>query len=98
MARKKEEAEELPEKDIPDILEQITPFVESLAPRIIEYQKVRAPVIERWQWINFTVMMTILVSISLLAYFKVIDGSAVTGLIGAAIGYVFGGLYSQKNK
>ena len=91
------EQEYVGEKDISDALEQITPFIEKLAPQIIEYQKDRAPQIRRYQYINFTIMMTILLSVSILAYYKIIDGSAVTGLIGAVIGYVFGGLYHQKS-
>ncbi len=92
------EQEVIEEKDIADFLEQITPFIEKLAPQIIEYQKIRAPQIKRHQYINLIVMMTILVSVSLLAFYKIIDGSAATGLIGAVIGYVFGGLYQQKDK
>ena len=100
MAKKKKQEmkEELPEQNIGEFLEQITPFVETLAPNIIEYQKVRVPIIKRGQWINLTVMMTILLSTAILAYLKIIDGSAATGLFGAVIGYVFGGLYHQKNK
>lgn len=94
----KTEQEIVEEKDLADILEQITPFIEKLAPQIIEYQKIRAPQIKRHQYINLLVMMTILVSVSLLAFYKTIDGSAATGLIGAVIGYVFGGLYQQKDK
>ena len=98
MVKKKEKIEEIHEQDLGDIIEQITPFVETLAPSIIEYQKIRAPVIKRLQWINLTIMMTILLSTTILAFLHIIDGSAATGLIGAVIGYVFGGLYSQKNK
>ncbi|MHA1827132.1 MAG: hypothetical protein ACTSX6_00640 [Candidatus Heimdallarchaeaceae archaeon] len=96
--QKPEEVEEEYEKDIADVLEQITPFVEALAPRIVDLQKAREPLIKRNQIINFIVMMTILVSVVILAYNNIIDGSAATGLIGAIIGYVFGGLYQQKNK
>ena len=85
------------EKDIADILEQITPFVEKLSPQIIEYQKIKAPQIKRHQYINFIVMMTILISVFILAYYNTIDGSAATGLIGAVIGYVFGGLYKSND-
>ena len=92
------EQEFIEEKDIADILEQITPFIDKLAPQIIEYQKVKAPQVKRYQYINFTVMMTILLLVSILAYIKIIDGSAATGLIGAIIGYVFGGLYRSKDK
>ncbi len=90
------EQEVIEEKDLADFLEQITPFIEKVAPHIIEYQKIKAPQIKRHQCINFIVMMTILTSVSLLASYKIIDGSAATGLIGAVIGYVFGGLYQQK--
>lgn len=86
------------EPTIAETLEQITPFVESLTPKIIEFQKVKAPIIKRNQIINFIVMMTILIGVLVLAYNNTIDGSAATGLIGAVIGYVFGGLYQQKNK
>ena len=94
----KPEQEIVQEKDLADILEQITPFIEKLAPQIIEYQKIRAPQIKRHQYINFIVMMTILLSVSILTFYKIIDSSAATGLIGAVIGYVFGGLYQQKDK
>jgi len=97
---KKDEPEYIEEeqhKDLADMLEQLAPFVNKIAPHINEYQKIKAPTIKRWQYIHFTVMMTILIGTIGLAYFKIIDGSAVTGLIGAVIGYVFGGLYQQKN-
>ena len=86
------------EKDLGEIAEQLAPLIDSIAPHLIEYQKIKAPVIKRWQYINFTVMMAIIVSVSVLAGYKIIDGSAATGLIGAVIGYVFGGLYQQRNK
>lgn len=92
-----EQQDNIEEKDLGDILEQITPFVEKFAPIVIEYHKIKAPHIKRHQWINFIIMMAILASVSLLAYYKIIDGSAATGLIGTVIGYVFGGLYRQKD-
>ena len=98
MPKKEQETQIEEEKDLGDLLEQVTPFIEVLAPKIVEYQKVREPVIKRWQYINGTVMMTILLSVSILAYLKIIDGSAATGLIGAVIGYVFGGLYNQRKR
>jgi hypothetical protein len=66
---KTQKQEVIEEKEIADLLEQITPFVEKAAPYIIEYHKTKAPQIKRHQYINFIVMMTILVSVSLLAYF-----------------------------
>ncbi len=96
MAKKKVQEDE--EMSVQELMEVATPFIETLAPRIVEYQKVKAPLIKRNQTINFTVMMSIIISISVLAYFKIIDGSAATGLIGAIIGYVFGGLYNSSNK
>lgn len=99
MPKKNEvQEQEVEEKDLADIAEQLTPFVKTLAPQIIEYQKIREPVIRRGQWINFIIMMTTLLSITILAVYKIVDGSAATGLIGAIIGYVFGGLYQQRNK
>lgn len=98
MAGKTDTEDDVQEKDIADLLVQITPFVEVLAPKIIEYQKVREPGIKRAQIINFVIMMTIVMAVFVLAWYKIIDGSGVTGLIGAIIGYVFGGLYQQKSR
>ncbi len=47
---------------------------------------------------NFSIMITLCVGVIALAYTKVIDGSAATGLIGAVIGYVFGHIYSKREK
>ena len=86
------------ENDFADALEQITPFIEVLAPNILEYHKIREPLIKRSQWMNFVVMVLILGSVFTLAFYGVIDGSAATGLIGAVVGYVFGGLYQQRTR
>lgn len=92
---KKESSQE--EEDITEALRKITPFVKEISPSLLENQRIKAPIIKRGQIINFSVMMTLILSIGILAYFKIIDGSAATGLLGAIIGYVFGGLYN-KNK
>ncbi|MFA4935467.1 MAG: hypothetical protein WC568_06490 [Candidatus Methanoperedens sp.] len=84
------------EEDIAELLKKITPFVEVVAPRFIEYQKIKAPQILLDLSINFIIMVLILGLVSYLAFYKIIDGSAATGLIGAVIGYVFGGLYQRK--
>ena len=96
MEPEEEPEEYVQEETIGDILKQLTPFVEKFAPQYIEYQKTIAPQIKRYQYIHFTIMMTILLSVALLAFFKTIDGSAATGLIGAVIGYVFGNIRTQS--
>ena len=78
--------------------ENLIPLIASLAPSIIEYQKIQAPLIKRSQYLNFFIMLIVLIIIFLLAFFQKIDGSATTGLIGAIIGYVFGTLYSRDNR
>ncbi|NJD51753.1 MAG: hypothetical protein FIB07_02685 [Candidatus Methanoperedens sp.] len=84
------------EKDLAETLEQITPFVQAISPLIIEYYKLKSPQVKRYQYINFIIMLAILGSVSTLAYHKIIDSAAATGLIGAVVGYVFGGLYQQS--
>lgn len=99
MSKKQEVSnEEEQEQTLGEFLEQITPLVESVAPALIEYQKNQAPLVKRNQLINAIIMFTILLGIIFLAYNQIIDGSAATGLIGAIIGYVFGGLYQQRNR
>jgi hypothetical protein len=80
------------------ILESATPLIQAIAPLLKTNQEKQAPIIKRSQWMNFVIMMTLCISISVLAYFKIIDGSAATGLIGAIIGYVFGHIYSNKER
>jgi hypothetical protein len=82
--------------DIGEFIAKITPLIESLAPNYIEYQKIKAPEIKRAQYMDFIVMSLIIISIAGLTYFKIIDASAATGLFGAVIGYVFGGLYKRE--
>ena len=81
--------------DIGEFINKITPLLESLAPKYIEYQKLKEPQIKRSQYMDFIVMSLIIISIAGLTYFRIIDGSAATGLFGAVIGYVFGGLYKR---
>ena len=97
MSKKRSKAFER-EEDIGDFLEQITPFVETLAPNIVQFQKNKVPLIKRTQLLNFLIMSIIILSVVLLAVTQIIDGSAATGLIGAIIGYVFGGLFSKESK
>jgi len=98
LVKKKENTkEEIQESDLKELIDILKPLIEVIAPNYIEYQKIKAPLIERSQIINFLIMISILASITLLAYLKIIDGSAATGLIGAIIGYVFGGLYQNRN-
>jgi hypothetical protein len=91
----KENAEKV---DIGEFVNKITPLVELLAPNYIEYHKIRAPEIKRAQYMDFIVMFLIIISIAILTYLKILEGSAATGLFGAVIGYVFGGLYKREEK
>lgn len=84
------------EADIAEAVRALTPFVNALSPLIQKFQENNAPIVKRAQYMNFIFMMTVCLSVGLLAFFKVIDGSATTGLLGAVIGYVFGSIYSQK--
>ena len=70
----------------------------SLGPMLLKNKELDAPIIKRQQWMNFCIMMTICIGVVVLAYGKVIDGSAATGLIGAVVGYVFGHIYSKGDK
>ena len=79
-------------------LEKLGEFIKELAPHYIKIQELNAPNIRRSQWMSFIVMMSILLGTIILAYYKIIDSSAATGLIGAVIGYVFGHIYSNKQR
>lgn len=70
----------------------------SLGPLLLKNKELDAPIIKRQQWMNFTIMMLLCAGVILLAWVKAIDGSAATGLIGAVIGYVFGHIYSKREK
>lgn len=70
----------------------------SLGPLLLKNKEIDAPIIKHQQWMNFIIMITLCIGVIVLAYTKVIDGSAATGLIGAVIGYVFGHIYSKKDK
>ncbi len=85
-------------EDLKELVKVATPLVKIISPAMLKYQENNLPVIRRWQWINFSIMISVLGIIAWLAYVKIIDGSAATGLIGAVIGYVFGHVYSQVKK
>jgi len=70
----------------------------ALGPLFLKNQEINAPIIKRQQWMNFAIMITLCIGVIALAYTKVIDGSAATGLIGAVIGYVFGHIYAKREK
>ena len=96
MAKKKVKKENGPTTT--DLIEVLTPLIEVIGPILENQNKVKAPIVRRSQWMNFTIMCTIIVSLALLAYYNKIDGSAATGLIGTIIGYVFGHIYAKKDK
>ena len=98
MSRKKPKHKNREDFDADLLLEQIIDLVQIGGPHYVESQKVKAPIIKRNQCINFIVMMTIIITIGILAFYRIIDGSAATGLIGAIIGYVFGGLYQSGKR
>jgi len=75
-----------------DKTENIIKIAETVIPPLMEYFKFKTP---KEQWSNRMVTMAILAMITLLALFKIIDGSSTTGLIGVIIGYVFSKLYQR---
>jgi hypothetical protein len=79
-----------------ETIESLGDLANMIGPHINRYQELTAPAVKRAQWMNFTIMMTLCISVTLLAIFKIIDASAATGLIGAIIGYVFGHIYASK--
>lgn len=75
-----------------DKTENIIKIAETIIPPLMEYFKFKTP---KEQWSNRMVTMSILIMITSLAFFKLIDGSSTTGLIGVIIGYVFSKLYQR---
>ena len=99
MTKKKEVIQEDEEEDNgEEVIKLIKDLGVSLGPLLLKNKELDAPIIKRHQWMNFAIMMTLCVGVLALAYAKVIDGSAATGLIGAVIGYVFGHIYSKKER
>ena len=97
MTKKEDErVEEIDESEA--FLNTITELGVSLGPLLLKNKELDAPIIKRQQLINFTIMFTVCFGIMILAYTRTIDGSAATGLLGAVIGYVFGHIYSKKDK
>ena len=94
MKSKKEENKDNGE----ELIKLIKDLGVSLGPLLLKNKELDAPMIKRQQWMNFSIMITLCVGVIALAYTKAIDGSAATGLIGAVIGYVFGHIYSKKDK
>ena len=81
-----------------EIVKLIKDLGVSLGPLLLKNKELDAPIIKRQQWMNFSIMITLCIGVVTLAFTKSIDGSAATGLIGAVIGYVFGHIYSKKDK
>ncbi len=80
------------EKQI-DGLKEIEPII---GPYITKYFQHNAPITRRQQYMDFGIMVFITAGILILAFKKIIDGSAATGLIGVIVGYVFGHIYPKK--
>lgn len=87
-----------PTETIAEILEAVKPLVEIISPLINKNLEVRSPIIRRSQWMNYSIMIVLTVGIIFLSSLEIIDGSAATGLLGAIIGYVFGHIYSKREK
>ncbi len=86
------------EEDSEKFMEMFNKLGQTFGPMFLKNQEINAPIIKRQQWMNFLIMITLCIGVIVLAYFKIIDGSAATGLIGAVIGYVFGHIYSKREK
>ena len=74
------------------------PLIEKFNSFIETQGKVNEPIIKRAQWMNFIIMLIVTLAVVGLSYIGKIDGSAATGLLGAIIGYVFGHIYSNREK
>lgn len=94
MAKKKKEEEPNPDQS----LEMLMDLGETFGPMLLKNKELDVPIIKRQQYMNFSIMLIICLGVIFLTYFKVIDGSAATGLLGAVIGYVFGHIYSRGDK
>ena len=80
-----------------EAMDSLAQLAQLAIPAIVSFQEKNLPVIKRAQWLNFIIMITLTLGVIILGYLKVIDSSAVTGLLGAIIGYVFGHIYGKKN-
>jgi hypothetical protein len=95
MPKKKQKSQN---EELNDFIKAATPLVNVLNPLVNSFQEANKPVLRRAQWMNFIIMISLIIIIGGLAYTKIIDGSAATGLIGAIVGYVFGHIYSNKGR
>lgn len=98
MAIDNEKTEENEDVTLKEIIEALPPLVNVLQPIIQKNNEHNAPIIKRSQEFNFIIMLFLILAITSLTYSKIIDGSAATGLFGAIIGYVFGHIYSKRDK
>ena len=100
MKKKKEsiESEINPEIDVNSLIQAIAPIIPNLAEAFKVGQENTGKIIRRSQYMNFIVMTLICIIVTTLAFFGTIDGSAATGLLGAIIGYVFGYIYSKRER
>ncbi len=70
--------------------EYLEPIINTLLPRVIEYHRIKAPEIKRRQYNSLFVVLVILVSSSVLAWHRIIDGSAIFTILLAVMWYIFG--------
>lgn len=86
------------ENDLKDLIDAVTPLIDAIGPYLQKTQENNLPIIKRSQWMNFVIMISLVIVVVGMAALNIIDGSAATGLIGAIIGYVFGHIYSNRNQ
>jgi uncharacterized membrane protein YjjP (DUF1212 family) len=86
------------EIDLNSLIQTISPIIPDLAEAFKVGQENTGKIVRRAQYLNFIIMLLICVAVTLLAFFGTIDGSAATGLLGAIIGYVFGYIYSKRER
>lgn len=73
-----------------EAVERLTPYISTLVSNLNDLKQPKPNIIMiRRQYFSYGVIILVVLSVSLLAYFGAIHGSAATGIFGAVVGYIF---------